>query len=118
MSEAWRPSNGTEGELFQHHRCRTCVNDRFDFTTLEGDSCPIWMNALMHVDDIHLYWDADAKRGECDMYYPTSAAQAAGLDAARDAVAAVPVGRDVRFSADVRADALAAIDGILKGEQA
>lgn len=77
MTEVWRPSNGTEGELFYHHRCRTCVNDRFDFTTLEGDSCPIWMNALAGVDDFHLYWDADAGHGECDMFYPTSEARAA-----------------------------------------
>ena len=37
---------------------------------------------------------------------------AAGLDAAREAVAALDIGRDVRFSVDVRADALAAIDAL------
>lgn len=34
------------------------------------------------------------------------------LDAAREAVAALDVGRDVRFSVDVQADALAAIDAL------
>ena len=37
---------------------------------------------------------------------------AAGLVAAREAVAALDIGRDVRFSVDVRADALAAIDAL------
>ena len=36
----------------------------------------------------------------------------AGLDAAREAVAALDIGRDVRFSVDVQADALAAIDAL------
>ena len=34
------------------------------------------------------------------------------LIAAREAVAALDIGRDVRFSVDVRADALAAIDAL------
>ena len=34
------------------------------------------------------------------------------LDAAREVIAAMDVGRDVRFSADVKADALAAIDAL------
>ena len=34
------------------------------------------------------------------------------LDAARKAVAALDIGRDVRFSVDVQADALAAIDAL------
>ena len=34
------------------------------------------------------------------------------LDAAREAVAALDIGRDVRFSVDVQADALAAIDAL------
>ena len=34
------------------------------------------------------------------------------LDAAREAIAALDMGRDVRFSVDVRADALAAIDAL------
>ena len=38
------------------------------------------------------------------------------LDAAREAIAALDIGRDVRFSVDVRADALAAIDA-LRGER-
>jgi hypothetical protein len=36
----------------------------------------------------------------------------AGLTAAREAIAALDIGRDVRFSVDVRADALAAIDAL------
>ena len=36
----------------------------------------------------------------------------AGLDAARKAVEALDIGRGVRFSVDVRADALAAIDAL------
>ena len=34
------------------------------------------------------------------------------LDAAREAIAALDIGRDVRFSVDVKADALAAIDAL------
>ena len=34
------------------------------------------------------------------------------LDDAREAVAALDIGRDVRFSVDVQADALAAIDAL------
>lgn len=36
----------------------------------------------------------------------------AGLAAAREAVAAMDIGRDVRFSVDVKADALAAIEAL------
>ena len=36
----------------------------------------------------------------------------AALAAAREAVAALDIGRDVRFSVDVQADALAAIDAL------
>lgn len=36
----------------------------------------------------------------------------AALDEARAAVTALDIGRDVRFSVDVRADALAAIDAL------
>jgi hypothetical protein len=36
----------------------------------------------------------------------------AALDGAREAVAALDIGRDVRFSVDVKADALAAIDAL------
>ena len=35
-----------------------------------------------------------------------------GLYAAREAIAALDIGRDVRFSVDVRADALASIDAL------
>jgi hypothetical protein len=66
----WRPSNGTEGEIFFHNRCSECVNDRFDMETGEGKSCPIWVNALCGIDDQHLYWDSEAGHGECDMFYP------------------------------------------------
>ena len=38
------------------------------------------------------------------------------LDAAREAIAALDIGRDVRFSVDVQADALAAIDA-LRGQR-
>ncbi len=38
------------------------------------------------------------------------------LDAAREAVAALDVGRDVRFSVDVQADALAAIDALMESK--
>ena len=37
---------------------------------------------------------------------------AAALNAAREAVAALDIGRDVRFSVDVQADAVAAIDAL------
>jgi len=36
----------------------------------------------------------------------------AALDAAREAIAALDIGRDVRFSVDVQADALAVIDAL------
>lgn len=66
--EAWRPSNGTDGEIFAHNRCERCVNDRFDMETLEGDSCPIWMTLLIGEYDPHVYWDEAAGHGECDMF--------------------------------------------------
>lgn len=75
MTDVWRPSNGIEGEIFAHNRCHKCVNDRFDYETLTGDSCPIWMNALSGIDDSHLYWDADAGHGECDMFYAKADAE-------------------------------------------
>ena len=36
----------------------------------------------------------------------------AALDAAREAIDAMHIGRDVRFSVDVRADAIAVIDAL------
>ena len=76
------------------------------------------MNALAGVDDSHLYWDADAGHGECDMYYPTSAAQAAGLDAAREAVAALKQENEyypLEFH-NTLAQAIAAIDALREGK--
>ena len=114
MSSAWRPSNGTEGEVFAANRCDQCVNDRWDHATATGQSCPILMNALAGVDDFHLYWDADAGHGECDMFYPKSEARAAGLDAARETVATMtfdPLQRDQGPVATQR-QVLAAIDAL------
>ena len=111
MTSAWRPSSGTEGEVFAANRCERCVNDRWDHATASGQSCPIWMNALAGVDDFHLYWDADAGHGECDMFYAKDEAQAAGVQAARDAVNVALLGT----LQSTRDRALAAIDA-LRGE--
>ena len=122
--DPWRPSNGTEGEVFAANRCEQCVNDRWDHETSTGQSCPIWMNALAGVDDRHLYWDADAGHGECDMFYPKSEERAAGLDAAREAVNGLEPLLDVEKRSGgydccgcttpgkLLADALAAIDAL------
>lgn len=66
--EMWRPSDGTEGEIFAANRCERCVNDRFDMATGEGDSCQIWMTLLVGDHDPHVYWDETAGHGECDMF--------------------------------------------------
>ena len=47
--------------------------------------------------------------------YSFAAGWDAALDEARAAIAALDIGRDVRFSVDVQTDALAAIDA-LRGE--
>lgn len=117
MTSAWRPANGTEGEVFAANRCDLCINDRWDHATATGKSCPIWMNALAGVDDFHLYWDADAGHGECDMFYPKSEARAAGLDAARKVIEALRgcLGTDDNGDGAVwveKADALDAIDAL------
>jgi hypothetical protein len=69
----WRPSNATDGEIFAENRCSKCVNDRFDEETGEGESCPIWMTLLIGDLDPHVYWDDEAKHGECDMFLERSA---------------------------------------------
>ena len=124
MTSAWRPANGTEGEVFAANRCDLCVNDRWDRATATGKSCPIWMNALAGVDDFHLYWDADAGHGECDMFYAKSDARLAALDAAREAVVALKPRLKVEkykggydccgcsTTYDLMEDALAAIDAL------
>lgn len=72
MSErrSWRIATIEDSEIFAANRCDVCVNDRFDHETGESDSCPIWMNALIDVDDDHLFWDSENQHGECDLFHP------------------------------------------------
>lgn len=43
--QKWRPSNGTEGEIFSERWCAGCRRDAA-FRADEGDSCPIICNAM------------------------------------------------------------------------
>ena len=74
-----------------------------------ADSCAV-CNAIKFAvaDALHEYDKQTYER--CAKHMRTARREA--LDAAREAVAALDIGRDVRFSVDVRADALAAIDAL------
>lgn len=82
--QPWRPSNGTEGEIFTYNRCDKCVNDRFDNATMDGESCPIWMTLLIGENDPHVYWDDAANHGECDMFQERPKSITAFIDALDD----------------------------------
>lgn len=48
----YRPSNGTEGAIFQEHFCESCAHDTYNTETGEGKSCDILMRTMLHsVDD-------------------------------------------------------------------
>ena len=74
-----------------------------------ADSCAV-CNAIKFAvaDALHEYDKQTYER--CAKHMRTARREA--LDAAREAVAALDTGRDVRFSVDVKADALAAIDAL------
>lgn len=42
MSKPYRPSNGTEGMIFESKFCNNCKNYLDEFDELK---CPIWLNA-------------------------------------------------------------------------
>ena len=74
-----------------------------------ADSCAV-CNAIKFAvaDALHEYDKQTYER--CAKHMRTARREA--LDAAREAIAALDIGRDVRFSVDVKADALAAIDAL------
>lgn len=76
-----------------------------------ADSCAV-CNAIKFAvaDALHEYDKQTYER--CAKHMRTARREA--LDAAREAIDAMHIGRDVRFSVDVRADALAAIDALRK----
>lgn len=74
----YRPSNGTEGEIFQEMWCQRCVRDQYGYDaetdSFDGESCPILMNTLMLDADEEGYpteWRYDAKGiPECTAFEP------------------------------------------------
>ena len=48
--QPWRPSNGTEGDIFMRHWCNGCQRDA-DYRAEVGDSCPIICNAMVYDTD-------------------------------------------------------------------
>ncbi|QTN41674.1 hypothetical protein [Marinobacter salsuginis] len=44
----YRPSNGTEGAIFQERFCDRCAHDDYDMETGEGTSCDILMRTMIH----------------------------------------------------------------------
>lgn len=61
----YRPSNGTEGEIFMTAWCGNCERDR-DWQEGNGDSCEIACNAVAyHIDDLEYpkEWRCDGPSG-------------------------------------------------------
>ena len=44
----YRPSNGTEGAIFQERFCDNCAHDTYNLETGEGNSCDILMRTMIH----------------------------------------------------------------------
>lgn len=49
--EKYKPSNGTEGEIFQAHWCDNCKHDDFDDQTCTGGCSILSKTMLYDVDD-------------------------------------------------------------------
>jgi len=47
----YRPSNGTEGAIFQERFCENCAHDTYNTETGEGKSCDILMRTMLHGAD-------------------------------------------------------------------
>lgn len=61
----YRPSNGSEGEIFYHAWCAECAHDDIYRRTQEN-GCPIWADALAYASDDpnypkQLVWDTDGQ---------------------------------------------------------
>jgi len=66
MTRPYRPSNGSEGLLFQHEFCDRCIQDRAARAGNYEDGCPILAFALMLDIDDEGYpseWVADGVLG-------------------------------------------------------
>ena len=44
----YRPSNGTEGAIFQERFCDRCAHDNYNVDSGEGKSCDILMRTMLH----------------------------------------------------------------------
>jgi len=47
----YRPSNGTEGEIFTAVHCFQCERDNYDLETGEGEPCEILGRTMVHSRD-------------------------------------------------------------------
>lgn len=47
----YRPSNGTEGAIFQERFCENCAHDTYNMETGEGKSCDILVRTMIHGAD-------------------------------------------------------------------
>ncbi|OLF82704.1 hypothetical protein AWH63_06780 [Marinobacter sp. C18] len=48
----YRPSNGTEGGIFESRWCHNCAHDNYDIEAGTGENCDILMRVMLHgVDD-------------------------------------------------------------------
>ena len=72
MTSRYRPSNGTEGEIFMNHFCDRCSKDAKYRETLDGsDGCEILANTLVFEIDDPEYpkeWIRDEKGPRCTAF--------------------------------------------------
>ena len=71
MRKPYRPSNGTEGMMFQEVFCDKCKHDNFDEETLKG-GCEILANSLFFGVDDENYpkeWVYEPEQLERDGYF-------------------------------------------------
>jgi len=64
MPEKYRPSNGTEGEIFQSKWCNNCIHDDFEAEKF----CPIMGDTMAYDFDDPKYpeeWITDKKGPRC-----------------------------------------------------
>lgn len=76
MTIAYRPSNGTEGELFMERFCYRCKHDdKYQRTQDPEDGCPIIPGTLIYEIDDPKYpteWvqDDDGANARCTAFVP------------------------------------------------
>lgn len=72
MTEPYRPSNGTDGELFMSRFCDRCKHDaKFRETQDAEDGCPIIVRAFAYLTDEPGYpteWIEDDQGPRCTAF--------------------------------------------------